>query len=144
MLRYPRRGQNQPEKALFSTEKGPDLEWKDDMSERRKPLITLLLREHEDENRVKIEVFDAAQWANHRQFSLLTHHIEAGHAFFPVTGPVPTTPRLRRVVGPLYRMRINGIWYPEAEGKVFVTRKEINRYLTTLLEDALYVPIDVD
>lgn len=114
------------------------------MSERRKPLVTLLMREHEDENRVKIEVFDAAEWPNQRQFSLLTHHIAAGHALFPVTGPVPTTPRLRRALGPLYRLRINGVWYPEAEGKVFVTRKEINRYLTTLLEDALYVPIDVD
>lgn len=117
----------------------PENDGLDLMSERRKPMVTLLLREHEDDYRVKIEVFDAALWPNHRQFSVLSHHISSGHARFPVVKPIPESPRARTQLGALYRLRVNGVWYPEAEGKVFVTRKEIDQYLATLMEDALYV-----
>ena len=52
---------------------------------------------------------------------------------------VAATPKRSEKVGALYRLRVNGVWYPQAEGKVFVTRKEIDQYLATLMEDALYV-----
>ena len=106
-LKPPENGPESPENDGF-----------DLMSERRKPMVTLLLREHEDDYRVKIEVF---------------------HARFPVVKPIPESPRARAQLGALYRLRVNGVWYPEAEGKVFVTRKEIDQYLATLMEDALYV-----
>ena len=49
--------------------------------------------------------------------------------------------RARRALGPLYRLRMNGAWYP-GQAKVLVTRKFIDQTLNDLLEEALYVPYD--
>lgn len=103
------------------------------MSERRKPLVTLHLREHADDFRVKVEVFEAQLWPEQRQFKVRVAHEKA-----PV--PMPKAPRARHQLGVLYRLRVNGAWYPHGEGKTFVTRYFIDQFITTLLEDALYVP----